>query len=409
MALPKFKRQITTRAGTGRNATECICIKRVSLSCWLLGVTEARISLGNGDLQASSIIPPICIKLPFKKIKQQKKCELMFIVTCALASSSVCDRLFQKSVGGAKPVVFHHLHSNVSKCFPLGLMLSNTFIKDLDAGTEHVLSKSADDTQLGAVADRPEGGAAVQRDLSRLGTWAERSLKKFSKWKCRVLSLGRNSPRHQGRLGPTCWEAALQKRPSGSQWTPSWWALAAKADSLLGCLRQRISCRWREMVLPLCSALVRHTWSAGSGAGLPSTREMWTYWRECSKGLQQQLKVWSIWHVRRGWKGQDCSAWRRPGSRGFLTICTWLPGGQRCWSQTLFCGFQRQWAQTEIQEIPFKNKKKLFYCGVDWRLEWAAQRGWGISILGDIQNLTGHSLEQPALVAYFSEFNWKLF
>lgn len=34
------------RAGTSRNATESIYIKRVSLPCWLLGVTEARILLG---------------------------------------------------------------------------------------------------------------------------------------------------------------------------------------------------------------------------------------------------------------------------------------------------------------------------------------------------------------------------
>lgn len=60
-----------THAGTGRNANESICIKRVSLPCWLLGVTEARILLGNGDLQAGSIIPPIYIKLPIKKIKQR--------------------------------------------------------------------------------------------------------------------------------------------------------------------------------------------------------------------------------------------------------------------------------------------------------------------------------------------------
>lgn len=101
-ALPKSKRQIMTCAGTGRNATESICIKRVSLPCWLLGVTEARILLGNGILQAGSIIPYICIKLPIKKIKQQKKCEFMFIATYTLASGNVCDRLFQKSAGGLR-------------------------------------------------------------------------------------------------------------------------------------------------------------------------------------------------------------------------------------------------------------------------------------------------------------------
>lgn len=45
------------------------------------------------------------------------------------------------------------------------------------------------------------------------------------------------------------------------------------------------------MILPLCSVLVRHNWSAGSSSGLPSTKRTWTYWRESSQGSGRWLRV----------------------------------------------------------------------------------------------------------------------
>lgn len=59
----------------------------------------------------------------------------------------------------------------------------------------------------------------------------------------------------------------------------------------------------------------------------------------------------------------------------------------------------RQWAQTEIQEIPYRHRNKPFLSKGGQRLQHTAQRGCGVSVLGVTQNLTVLSPEQVA-VAY---------
>jgi len=86
---------------------------------------------------------------------------------------------------------------------------------------------------------------------------------KFNPEKCKVLYLGRNNPRHQYMLGATHLESSFAEEDLGVQVgtrlnTSQQCALATKAaNDILGCMKQSIASRSREVIVVLCSARVR--------------------------------------------------------------------------------------------------------------------------------------------------------
>jgi len=60
-------------------------------------------------------------------------------------------------------------------------------------GVGHI-SKFADDTEWGGMADTPGRCAAIQRDLDRVVKWSDRNLMKLNQGNCQVLHLAGRTP-----------------------------------------------------------------------------------------------------------------------------------------------------------------------------------------------------------------------
>lgn len=103
----------------------------------------------------------------------------------------------------------------------LGPVLLNISINDLDAESEGILDKFADDTKLGGAAEALKGREAQQRDLDKSEDWAITNHMNFNEGKCWILYLGWGNPGCMDRLENKRLESTAVKRGRGGVDTAS--------------------------------------------------------------------------------------------------------------------------------------------------------------------------------------------
>jgi len=180
-------------------------------------------------------------------------------------------------------------------------------------------------------------------------------------------------------------------------------ALAAqKANRVLGCIKSSVVSRAREVILPLCSALVRPHLESCVQLWSPQHMDLLDWVQRRATKMIQGLEHLSYKDRLRelGLFGLE----KRKLWGDLTAALQYLKGAYRKDEENLFsqaCCDRTRSNGFKLREGRFRLaiRKKFFYHEGGETLAQVAQRGSGGPIPGNIQGQVGWSCEQPGLVA----------
>jgi hypothetical protein len=180
-------------------------------------------------------------------------------------------RWINSFLGGRKQRVVHEgatskwsdVASGVPQGTVLGPLLFSLFINDLPNDITSPINLFADDVKLYCVALSQADHANIQRDLDRIGRWADLNGMKFNATKSAVLHFGKNNPRFNYSLAGDTLAAVTEAKSLGVTFTEEFkvkkqCALAARhANQMLGRIKKHFSYFTRDSLKTLYTSYVR--------------------------------------------------------------------------------------------------------------------------------------------------------
>ncbi len=153
--------------------------------------------------------------------------------------------------------------SGVPQGSVLGPLLFLIYINDIDKDVTGIISKFADDTKLGRVVKNNIDKNCMQQDLNVLSDWANKWQMKFNASKCKVIRFGNNKTQSEYMMDGQVLSYVEEEKDLGViihrslKNSRQCQEAVKKANKVLGMIKRNITCRKKEVILPLYRSLVR--------------------------------------------------------------------------------------------------------------------------------------------------------